>query len=262
MSGNDRNPDMRLSPFRLEKILSGQEPPRTGEDGRKLEDARVTGDEFLRRYPDWTSLDASRRESVRSGRGKILPFRLPSRPGGRFLLALAAALALALVPAGLFLTGRPAEDTRLTVKGGAYFSLLVGRRPVDPGRDIPARSGDTLQFFLHHPSSHSLHYAVFYRDDGGPWETYFTSTGKAPASPRGEPLRHSIVLDADWRSQEIATVAGALPPGAATRDCLPPPDAGLTGLKVNKAGAMDAAAPGFCRDLHVQLFRLLRVEEP
>lgn len=240
MSDDNRPGSAGPAPFRLEMALAGLEKTPAGDTAPDLAKAREDGEAFLRKYPTWKALDAGvrkRGETRVPPAGKLLPFR--PRPW----LALAAILALCLIPVRLMLPGKAAEGPELTPKGAGRFSLLVGGRPADPTRETPVRSGDTAQLFLHNDGP--LHYAVFFRDDGGPWELYFASAGEAAASPLGAPLRNSIVLGTGWRYEEIAAVAGSQAPGAVARDCLP---ASLPGATAN--------FPAHCRDLTVQFFRL------
>lgn len=240
----------RPAPFRMEKRLAGlEETPASAK--AEVRNLSTQGDQFLARYPTWKSLD----DAVENKRSAEAAARVPKSAGPKALpfrprawLALAAGFLLCLVSARLVFGPGKQRESDLAVKGEPFFTMLINGRPGTADRDNPAAPGDTVQIFLHHDNP--LHYALFYRDDGGPWELYFASEGAPQGSLRGEPLRHAIVLDTGWRVQEMAALAGAQPPGGVGRDCLPG--------SPSERPARKAEAPRHCREISLNLFRFKR----
>ncbi|HKP94203.1 MAG TPA: zf-HC2 domain-containing protein [Fibrobacteria bacterium] len=176
-----------------------------------VRDARSARDAFAAQYPSLEHLGATRRAKRNPAPvTEVLLKRLRALfagPAWRPVFAAAALLALAAVV--LRLPFRPAPSDDLSPKGTARFVLFVDGRPVTDD-SIACKPGDTLQLGI--VSNRPVHYAVLYRDDGGPLKTYMADgQGEPRGGPKGENLPYSLVLDSGWRRERLYCLWSAGP---------------------------------------------------
>jgi hypothetical protein len=184
---------------------------------RVYENAKLDAEDFARRRPTLESLDAGNRRRA-AGR----PASEPSAGWGQRLRelfdrgfgmrpALAGLAILALGSVIWVLNGRaPAVnggDGDLTAKGAAHFQAYLNGQPAR-GDTVSCAPNDTLQLFL--LAEAPVHYAVLFRDDGGPLMPYMigdNAGGKPLGTPRGEPLPHSLVLADGWAREILYCIS-------------------------------------------------------
>jgi hypothetical protein len=171
--------------------------------GRMLQEAVAARDGFASRYPSLEYFGATRR--VR-GREAAPPARLLDRvkswwntPAARPVFMAAAVLILATV----FLRW-PSGTADLSAKGAAKVVLTVNGKTAT-GDTVACKAGDTLQLGI--VSERPVHYAVLYRDDSGPLQTYMDDGRKPPrGGPEGETLPHSLVMSQGWGLERLYCV--------------------------------------------------------
>jgi hypothetical protein len=183
--------------------------------GRVFENARLDAEDFARRRPTLESLDRRRTRAViedagdAGGWARKLLQALDRGLGMRPALAGLAVLVLASVigvlqwrgAGGHGGTGGNASD--LSPKGSARFLAYLNGKPW-PDDTLACAPKDTLQLIL--VAEAPVHYAVLFRDDGGPLMPYMVSEqgiGPPVGSPRGEALPHSLILGEGWTREII-----------------------------------------------------------
>ena len=164
-----------------------------------LRDALAARDAFAAKYPSLEYFKATRR--FRSGqvapvgafdRLRALWERVSARP----LLAFALIL-LAVVAVRSPWRSAPSD---LSAKGAVKFALFVNGKAA--GDSVACKAGDTLQLGI--VADRPVHYAVFYRDDEGPLETYMDEGRGSPlGNPGGENLPHSLILNQGWAHERL-----------------------------------------------------------
>lgn len=125
--------------------------------------------------------------------------RLRAALSGGGLRPAFAILILLFAGWALFHVSQPPEPES-TAKGEARFYLFVNGRAA-AGDTLAIQAGDTLQLGL--SADEPVHYAIYYRDDGGSLEPYFPPGGAPLGKPDGEHLPHSLVLDGGWREEVL-----------------------------------------------------------
>lgn len=91
--------------------------------------------------------------------------------------------------------------SRESAKNGAQFSAWLNGQPIH-GDSLSAAPMDTLQLAL--VTASPVHYAVLYRDDGGPFNPYMGGEGESQrpvGTPKGEDLPHSLVMGKGWNHE-------------------------------------------------------------
>jgi hypothetical protein len=116
-----------------------------------------------------------------------------------------AGLALLAVAVVIWKIGgdRPGD---LTPKGGARFEVYLNGKAAR-GDALECAPADTLQLTIVSPAP--VHYAVLYRDDDGPIQSYMadaSTDGKALGSAQGDPLPHSLVMGKGWNNELLICV--------------------------------------------------------
>jgi hypothetical protein len=179
------------------------------ECGRIFAAARAEADAFARRRPELdlgssTETTNPVRKRTEESPGWWTRFlELFDRGFGmRPALAGFAVLAVALVIWKL--EDKPAGD--LTPKGGTRFEAYLNGKSVH-GDALECAPADTLQLTIVSPAP--VHYAVLYRDDEGPIQSYMADgsmDGKALGSAQGDPLPHSLVMGKGWSHELLICV--------------------------------------------------------
>ena len=170
----------------MEKRLAGLEGrPASAEAEVEMRRLKTQGDQFLARYPTWKSLG----DAVEDKRSAEAAARVPASAGPKALPVPPPRLAgpgrrspplPGFRAAGLW--ARKASGVGSRRQGRTFFTATCLSAASRARRAAITRRppGTQWQIFLHHDTP--LHYAVFYRDDGGPWELYFASEGASPGS--------------------------------------------------------------------------------
>jgi hypothetical protein len=184
--------------------------------GRVFENARLDADDFARRRPALENLNRRpRRASVdgsadAQGWARKLLQALDRGFGMRPALAGLAILVLASVIGVLQwrgMHGSGSEASDLAAKGSAKFLVYLNGKPwLDD--TLACAPKDTLQLTL--VADAPVHYAVLFRDDGGPLMPYMVSeqgSGPPVGSPRGAELPHSLILGEGWAREIIYCVS-------------------------------------------------------
>lgn len=192
--------------------------------GRVYENARLDADDFARRRPTLESLDRRHRRAAEGatigtskGSGNLkgrLRRLLGAFGGGSGMRPAFAGLAvLVLVSVFGILQWRTSGggESDLTAKGSVKFLAYLNGKPV--GDDsLACAPKDTLQLAI--VADAPVHYAVLFRDDGGPLMPYMVSeqgNGPPVGSPRGAALPHSLILGEGWASETIYCISSAQP---------------------------------------------------
>lgn len=201
-----------------------------GECAATLRSAMEARDAFAAKYPSLGYLAATRRarRAAAPAPGFLDRWRAFWAAPGRPALATATLVLAAVVLLRLAWQPAPAD---LSAKGAAKAILSVNGRPV-PGDTLACKPGDTLQLGI--VSEHPVHFAVLYRDDEGPLQVYMDEGRGAPrGNPAGEPLPHSLILDAGWARERLYCVWSPEPFDAqAARDRAEGKPGGPPGLRV------------------------------
>lgn len=166
----------------------------------RLRDALAARDAFAAKYPSLEYFKATRR--ARSGQ--------PQAPAGVFerLRALwervsaRPLLAFALILLAVVAVRSPWRHASpdLSAKGAVKFALFVNGKAV--GDSVACKAGDTLQLGI--VADRPVHYAILYRDDEGPLETYMDEGRGSPlGNPGGENLPHSLILNPGWARERL-----------------------------------------------------------
>jgi hypothetical protein len=173
---------------------------------------------FAAKYPTREYLAGTRRSKryPAATPPSLLERLLGSLPGAR---ALRPALAFILILAGAGVLYRlapiPSQEEELSAKGdaAAVFYLYVNGKRIQ-GDTVFCRPGDTLQLGITGPKP--VRYAVLYRDDDGPLQTYMSANGAEAApmgGPQGQNLPNSLVLDSGWSREILYCLWSASPFG-------------------------------------------------
>lgn len=180
--------------------------------GRVFENARLDAEDFARRRPTLESLDRRRTRAAMEGSvnaggwARKLLQALDRGFGMRPALAGLAVLVLASVIGVLQWRGADGPDENvsdLSPKGSAKFLAYLNGKPW-PDDTLACAPKDTLQLML--VADAPAHFAVLFRDDGGPLMPYMAGgQGSLPpvGSPRGEALPHSLILGEGWTREII-----------------------------------------------------------
>jgi putative zinc finger protein len=183
--------------------------------GRVFENARLDAEDFSRRRPTLESLARPRSRASGDARGwarkllQALDRGFGMGPGMAGLAGLAV-LVLASVIGVLQwrgMDGRESQASDLNAKGGVKFLAYLNGNP-RMGDTLACAPKDTLQLLL--VADAPVHYAVLFRDDGGPLMPYMASeqgSGAPVGSPRGAPLPHSLILGEGWARETVYCVS-------------------------------------------------------
>lgn len=207
-----------------------------------LRSAVEARDAFLSRNPRPRAADAPRAIRPPARPGLLDRLRdLWGSPAGKPAFAFAALLILAVVAIRPTFRTAPPD---LSAKGAARFVLFVNGRPA-AGDSVACRAGDTLQLGI--VAEKPVHYAILYRDDEGPLQTYMDEgNGRPVGAPGGENLPHSLVLTAGWARERLYCVWSP-----------EPFDAGAARARAEGGQAGEAGKAGEAGGLGLRSFLLL-----
>jgi hypothetical protein len=139
--------------------------------------------------------------------------RISARPGPGLALA---GLVLGFSGLGYLSLREPPSRNGMQVKGMGSAEIVLESKALEyhSGEWVPARTGDTL--FILYRSPAPVFCQVWHQEDGSaarPLAAADHSTPAWPASLSWQKARQSLVLEADWRRQEILVLCSQAPFG-------------------------------------------------